>query len=268
MIDYSAASTTYDHTRSHSDVILDRFVARLPLDQSVAVLDFGCGTGNYLLQLHQRYGCQCFGVEPSDGMRARALSKSAHLAIENGSHLSIPFGSSMFDFAYMTDVIHHVPDIDSMFTELARVLRAKALLCIVTESHSQIDGRFYNRFFPSLAQIEKSRYPDLQPIIASASAAGFSALVCECIPAPPRTVSEEFIRNAREKNWSMFRLLSEEEFEAGLSALAAHINHRVEAPGAGTTLLWFSKDAEPLDPGDRREAALLDALGPAGLGGP
>ncbi|MFA6312984.1 MAG: methyltransferase domain-containing protein [Sterolibacterium sp.] len=266
MIDYSAASTTYDHTRSHSDVILDRFVARLSLDQSVAVLDFGCGTGNYLLQLHQRYGCQCFGVEPSDGMRTRALSKSKHLTVENGSHLAIPFGPSMFDFAYMTDVIHHVPDTDAMFAELARVLRAKAPLCVVTESHSQIDGRFYNRFFPSLAKIEKSRYPDIQSIIASANAAGFSSLACESIPAPPRTISEEFIRNAHEKNWSMFRLLSNTEFDAGLSALAAHIDQSIESPRAGTTLLWLSKDAEPLDPGDAREAALLGSL--ASLGHP
>ena len=44
----------------------------------------------------------------------------------------------------MTDVIHHVPDVDRMFEEIERVLKYEGKLCIVTESHVQIDDRFYH----------------------------------------------------------------------------------------------------------------------------
>jgi len=245
MIDYAAAAETYDHTRTHSDEVVDRFYATVPLDSSVSVLDFGCGTGNYLTRIHQRFGCRCYGVEPSDGMRNKALSKPGLLKIEKGDHLAIPFPSEIFDFSYMTDVIHHIPSLPSMFQELIRVLKANGLLCVVTESHAQIDGRFYNRYFPSLAANEKRRYPDVGEIIARATETGFSAVAAESVSSPLRQVSADFLRNVTEKNWSMFRLLSKGEFSNGLHALARDLERSFESSSAGTTFLWFRKDAQP-----------------------
>lgn len=243
MIDYTVAAETYDHTRTHSDEVIDRFCAAVPLDTSVSVLDFGCGTGNYLSRIHQRFGCHCYGVEPSDGMRNKALSKSGLLQIEKGDHRTIPFPSEMFDFSYMTDVIHHVPSLPSMFQELIRVLKANGRLCIVTESHAQIDGRFYNRYFPSLVTNEKRRYPDVGEIIARGVETGLFAIAAESISSPPRQVSDDFLRNVTEKNWSMFRLLSEGEFSKGLRELAGDLGRSFESSAAGTTFLWFRKGA-------------------------
>lgn len=244
MIDYTAAAATYDHTRTHSDAVIDRFHAVVPLDTAVSVLDFGCGTGNYLARVRQRFGCRCFGVEPSDGMRDKARAKSAELIIEKGDHRAIPFATAAFDFAYMTDVIHHVTALPPMFRELLRVLKPDGLLCIVTESHAQIDGRFYNRYFPSLAANERRRYPDIGEIAARADEAGFSVMSVDAAPAPPREVTEEFIRNVAEKNWSMFRLLAEDEFTRGLQALANDLGRSFTAPTAGDTFLWLRKPVQ------------------------
>lgn len=250
MIDYAIAAETYDHTRTHSDEVIDRFCATVPLGSSISVLDFGCGTGNYLSRIHQRFGCQCYGVEPSDGMRSKALSKPGKLKIERGDHLAIPFPSETFDFSYMTDVIHHIPSLPAMFQELVRVLRAGGHLCVVTESHAQIDGRFYNRYFPSLAANEKRRYPDVGEIAARAHAAGLRVAATESLASSPRQVSDGFLRNVAEKNWSMFRLLAEEEFSRGLQALTSDLGRSFESPTAGETLLWFRKDAQPGGAGD------------------
>ena len=106
-------------------------------------------------------------------MREKAAAKNPNVIVANGDHNNIPFECDYFDFAYMTDVIHHIPDIAVMFIQLARVLKSKAYLCIVTQSHAQIEGRFYTNYFPSTAKVDKKRYPDVGEIIECALSTGF-----------------------------------------------------------------------------------------------
>lgn len=154
-----------------------------------------------------------------------------------------------FDFAYLTDVIHHIPDLPAMFRELRRVLKQRGALCVLTESHAQIEGRFYNRYFPSLAESEKCRYPGIGQIAAAAREAGLSMVATEVLPSPARQGSEAFLRNVAEKNWSMYRLLPHQEFCEGLEALAGDLGRTFESPQAGETLLWFRPAAPVPLPG-------------------
>jgi len=43
MINYNKASSTYDNTRSHSDILISRFAERISFSGSTTILDFGCG---------------------------------------------------------------------------------------------------------------------------------------------------------------------------------------------------------------------------------
>jgi len=90
----------------------------MPLDGRT-ILDFGCGTGNYMYAIKKLTTAEIYGVEPSDDMREKALSKG--LNVRNGDHSVIPFGDGFFDFIYMTDVIHHVQDLKIMFSEFFRI---------------------------------------------------------------------------------------------------------------------------------------------------
>ncbi len=245
MINYDLASKTYDHTRRHSDAILDQFARRVSFTPATAIVDFGCGTGNYLHRLQKTFGSRCCGVEPSEGMRAMAAAKSDCLEIRPGDHRNVPFGAENFDFAFLTDVIHHVPDLAVMFSELWRVLKCGGRLCVVTESHEQIQSRFYNRYFPSLAANEQRRYPKVERIVRSAVAVGFQHEATDILPAlAPVTVTEEFLRNVEEKNYSMFRLLNETEYVEGLSRLKQDAGRTFEPLGGGDSLIWFEKPAQ------------------------
>ena len=242
MINYNNASRTYDHTRTHSDRIIDRFANRVLFAQETAILDFGCGTGNYLDRLQRAHGARCCGVEPAEGMRARAVEKNAALEVRSGDHRSVPFSGDTFDFAYMTDVIHHVPDLSVMFRELWRVLKPGGLLCVVTESHEQIERRFYNVYFPSMAANERDRYPEILSVVRDAVASGFSHVATEVLPAvSPATVTDQFLKNVAEKNYSMFRLLDEREYADGLMKMRKDQGRTFPPMGAGDTLIWLKK---------------------------
>ncbi len=243
MIDYDAASRTYDHTRKHSENLIERFSQRMSLTDQTTVLDFGCGTGNYLSRLHSEFGCRCCGVEPSEGMRVAALNKNPALDIRSGDHTNIPFENKSFDFVFMTDVIHHVPDLNRMFSELCRVLKFEAYLCIATQSHDQIRSRFYNGYFPSLASKEMHRYPDIPSIVETARESGLTHEITEVLPASSyAAITEEFVKNVEEKNYSMFLLLDEDEFISGLKRIKDDQGKRFNTTSAGETLVWFTKE--------------------------
>jgi SAM-dependent methyltransferase len=243
LIDYEDAAATYDATRSHSRRLVKRFDRKVGLTASRTILDFGCGSGNYLAYIRNNHGCRCCGTDPSRNMRRLAREKNSDLDIRPGDHRHIPFDEAAFDFSFMTDVIHHVPDLQSMFRELFRVSRPGALLCVVTQSHEQIAARFYNRYFPSLAANETARYPDTRDIVDGAIACGWSPDEVQVQPQPRVvTIDRAFLATVEQKNYSMFLLLDDVEYGKGLAGLREDAGKTVEQPGAGETLIWFRKD--------------------------
>lgn len=239
-VDYNKKSATYDNSRTHSDETIAEFTRIVRLTPETAVLDFGCGTGNYLSEIQNRFGSVCHGVEPSEKMRQIATGKNPNLNIVEGDHRSIPLAAASVHFAYMTDVVHHVPDLPTMFIELRRVMRPEGFICIATQSHKQIDGRYYNRYFPSLATIEKNRYPSIQRIITVADGSGFRVQEVATVPAPGvATINKEFIRLVEEKNYSMFLSLPDDEYETGLEMVRRDEGKEFSREASGTTYIWF-----------------------------
>jgi SAM-dependent methyltransferase len=243
MTNYSEASLTYDNTRFSDEKVVDLLARKFDFRSGVPFLDFGCGTGNYLADICARFGAEGYGTEPSDSMRRVAVTKNPDLELRKGDHTATGFPDGMFGLVYMTDVIHHVPDTLSLFRTMFASLRPGGLVAILTESHAQISSRWYNKYFPSLEKIERSRYPDIPEIQRAAKSAGFVPLSADVKKSSDDyAITDDFIRMVREKNYSMFRLLESEEYERGLSGLVKDAGKTVHAAGHGETLVWLKKE--------------------------
>ena len=240
-VDYNILARDYDLTRTLNINIINLFADELPLDGKT-ILDFGCGTGNFAYAIKKLTAADIYGVEPSDGMRDKALAK--RLDARKGDHSGVPFDNDFFDFIYMTDVIHHVPDMKLLFEEFHRVLKPEALVCILTESHQQLETRFWVKHFPSTVAVEKKRYPDIPDIIAAAKTAGLSEHKIVTTDADSEfTVSEDFIKLVENKGFSMFRLIDDTDYQAGLVLLRKDYEDKVIIrDNHGETLVWLRKD--------------------------
>ena len=200
-INYNILAQDYDLTRTANINTINLFAAELPLDGKT-ILDFGCGTGNFVYTIKKLTTADIYGVEPSEGMREKALAKG--IDVRSGNHSAVPFEDSFFDFVYMTDVIHHVPDIKTMFIEFRRVLKPGGLVCILTESHSQLETRFWVKYFPTTIAVEKKRYPDIPDIITAAKTAGLDEYKVFLNDAESEnTITEDFIKLVENKGYSM-----------------------------------------------------------------
>ncbi len=243
MLNYDQISTTYDHVRQADVDLINQLVREAKIVESSCVLDVGCGTGNYADLLQKMSHAHVFGVEPSEGMLTKARQKNPNLTIKQSDAEHLPFDANSFDFIYMTDVIHHIPHINVMFTEVYRVLKPQAKACIVTQSHRQIDKRPITGFFPTTAHVDKARYPDIPQIVESASAQNLAFLKVESLNEDkPIILDQAFLTLVKTKGYSMLRLISENDYQAGLQRLERQLEHgSIQAAQAGDTLVWFQK---------------------------
>lgn len=242
-VNYNELAKNYDLARKENMGTINRFLRYLPFFEETNILDFGCGTGNFTCALKRITNANVYGVEPADGMRQKAIDKNTDVVFKKGNHEKIPFVDNFFDFVYMTDVIHHIPDINTMFKELNRVLKQGGYLCIVTESHNQIESRFWVKYFPTIVEVEKKRYPDISEIIENANNNGFMLSLKDVTDKDYKhVISQKSLTLVENKGYSMFHLIGEKDYECGLADLRNDHNKQIEIEyNHGETFLWLKK---------------------------
>ncbi|MEX1021614.1 MAG: class I SAM-dependent methyltransferase [Dehalococcoidia bacterium] len=109
--------------------------ALMPLANARAVLDAGCGTGNYLPHLRAAMpeGARLVGFDFSPIM-LREASRHAVAAPVRGDVQRLPFAAAAFDVVLSAHMLYHVPDIRAAVREFRRVLRPGGTLVLVIGS--------------------------------------------------------------------------------------------------------------------------------------
>ena len=249
-LDYNEISKIYDGVRGGEIAIAGLLTLELPPDPNIRILDVGCGTGNYADLIQKETGFQVYGVEPSEGMLEKARQKNPHIVFKTGHADQIPFDDAFFDLAYMTDVVHHVPDIKAMFSETLRVLRNSdpesgkpgGRFCIVTQSHKQIEERPIAHYFPGTVHVDKERYPDIPELIESATSQGYTRAESVSLWHKPIELDASYLELVRKKGYSMLHLISDEEYKVGLRKLErAMQGGPVIVQPSGMTMVWCTK---------------------------
>jgi len=102
------------------------------------VLEVGCGTGFFLLNLAQAGlvgEAHCTDISP--GMVAACVENGRRLGIEVTGEVAdaeaLPYPDASFDLVVGHAVVHHLPDLETCFKELARVLAPGGRLVIAGE---------------------------------------------------------------------------------------------------------------------------------------
>lgn len=101
------------------------------------ILDAGCGRGGSSFVINGLYGSQMEGVSLSSyqvgfaNKTAEALNLSDKVHFHQANMLELPFAHDYFDFIWACESTEHVPDLDVMLIEFARVAKNDAKLVII-----------------------------------------------------------------------------------------------------------------------------------------
>jgi len=111
-------------------------VSRVSLTAHDHVLDVGSGIGGAARTVAHLTGCRVSGIDltPEFVAVSRLLSDLTGLAdrtdFQTASALFLPFAASTFDAAMTFHVAMNIKDCETLYSEIARVLKPNAKLCI------------------------------------------------------------------------------------------------------------------------------------------
>jgi SAM-dependent methyltransferase len=109
-----------------------------------AVLDIGCGSGEYMLQM-RRKGWRVFGVELS---RAAAITgRKEGLEIFHGTLAEAAFPDRFFDYVRANHSFEHMPNPHEVLAEISRILKPSGKLFVGVPNSTSVEFRIFKQYW-------------------------------------------------------------------------------------------------------------------------
>ena len=128
---HSRMAATYDelepHFRPENQATVRRILQSLRAQYGGRLLDLGCGTG-FILRLAADLFEEVWGVDITRAMLARMPDLGRHVRTCEADAARVPFPDRHFDVVSGYSFFHHLKDLDPVFAEAFRVLRAGGCL--------------------------------------------------------------------------------------------------------------------------------------------
>jgi len=244
-VDFKSYAQDFDKHRKADFKLIEIAADILNLDVNSNILDFGCGTGNYLKCLQERGFLHLFGLDKSEEMCIISSEKTSAI-IKNGSHLDFPFEKASFRAVIIIDVVHFINDLQGLFKSLQHACEINGRVFIATQSHEQLEKRIYSKYFPSTTEIDKRRHHDIKSLITIAETCGFS-LVSEkkYLSNTDFLVDWDYFDLINKKSFYVLRLITPEEFNSGMQQFQFDLRDgNIIAKFPGRTLITLEKKEE------------------------
>jgi ubiquinone/menaquinone biosynthesis C-methylase UbiE len=136
-----AANDTYGWVAKYYDRLLEPMNAPLrpiafglcPTDDSMTVLDVGCGTGAHL-EPYVASGAECVGLDASPAMLKQATARLGEAAdLDLGDATALPYEDASFDLVFTSLFLHELAQDAQLtvLTEMARVARPDGRVLVI-----------------------------------------------------------------------------------------------------------------------------------------
>jgi ubiquinone/menaquinone biosynthesis C-methylase UbiE len=200
----------------------EAFRPYLPDEPPMRVLDLGAGTGVFARAIAQWFDAEVIGVEPSAGMRREAAAHphDRRIAYIGGDAQHIPLRAATCDAAWLSTVIHHIPDLGACAAELRRVLRTGAPVLIRSAFPGRQHGVSLFHWFPAAARVVDT-FPSVEETVAAFARAGFAFERIESVPQVSAPSLRAFAERARRRADTTLTRIRDDDIAAGLAARGA-----------------------------------------------
>jgi len=185
------------------------------------VVDVGCGTGRLTLPLSAMTSARVIGLDAEARMLDVARTKDTAGRIEwvRGSAYRVPVADDAAALAVMVMVVHLLRQRVRAFTEVRRLLRPGGALSLWTFTPRHVEEFYLNAFFPSIALIDRPRFPSVAILSAELGRAGFESVRADVIDEPRQLDIADVVDRVRGRYISTLAMLPPLEYRLGLQRL-------------------------------------------------
>jgi SAM-dependent methyltransferase len=185
------------------------------------VVEVGCGTGRLTLPLAAISPVRIMGVDAEAKMLDVARAKDAAGRVEwvKGSAYRLPVGDGEAALVMMVMVVHLLRQRVRAFSEARRALRPGGRLSLWTFTPRHVEEFYLNGYFPSIALIDRPRFPPVETLTTELRRAGFEEVRAEVYQEPRRIDIAEVVDRVRGRYISTLSLLPPLEYRLGLQRL-------------------------------------------------
>jgi ubiquinone/menaquinone biosynthesis C-methylase UbiE len=185
------------------------------------VVEVGCGTGRLTLPLSAMTAARVIGLDAETRMLEVARSKDTAGRIEwvRGSAYRVPLDNGAAALAVMVMVVHLLRQRGRAFTEVRRILRPGGRLSVWTFTPRHVEEFYLNAFFPSIAVIDRPRFPSVATLSAELTRAGFESVRVDVRDEPKELDIAEVVDRVRGRYISTLAMLPPLEYRLGLQQL-------------------------------------------------
>lgn len=113
-------------------------------DEEKSLLDFGCGTGDFL-KIAKQDKWSVSGIEPNNQAREIANSKTNN-AVFNSEHL-LKLKSESFDVITLWHVLEHLPKLEDHLSIFKNLLKPNGTLIIAVPNFKSYDAKVYKNYW-------------------------------------------------------------------------------------------------------------------------
>src|SRR2546430_3871886 len=167
---------------------LETMLREAALQPGEQVVEVGCGTGRLTLPLSAMTPARVMGVDAEVRMLdvARRKDTAGRVDWVRGSAYRLPLGEGTAALVMMVMVVHLLRQRVRAFTEARRILRPGGQLSLWTFTPRHVEEFYLNPYFPSIAVIDRPRFPSAAVLSAELRRAGFDEPRGRPMDEPPR----------------------------------------------------------------------------------
>ena len=187
--------------------------------------------GRFTSSLADAFGGPVVGIEPSERMRALALTAPPRpdVYVVGGVGEAIPLADNTLDGALLFGVWHHLRDRAASAVELARVVRPGGTLLVRTSPSDRLSRPWWDQWFPEVYATDRTLLPSLAETTAAMTAAGWEVLAIDEVASPGGLTRREDFARLQHRSLSTFENLPDTVVDEGMDRIAAALAVDTEA---------------------------------------